>query len=95
MAGNPCKRRPALPLSCNTPRRLPVDVGRTGPCLACALAETKHPSFHDSLGLQCFNGKSFTQAVVEQLVRRRTAAPTPRRHPACCLSHPPPPGPLL
>ncbi len=30
--------------------------------------ETKHPSFHDSLGLQCFKGKTFTQAVIEQLV---------------------------
>jgi hypothetical protein len=29
--------------------------------------ETKHPSFVDSLQLTCFNGKSFTQAVVDEL----------------------------
>lgn len=31
--------------------------------------ETKHPSFHDSLDLGCWGGKTFTEAVVDELTR--------------------------
>lgn len=35
-------------------------------------SETKHPSFHDSLGLEC-EGGSFSMAVAKMLVRRNLA----------------------
>ncbi|KAL4451383.1 hypothetical protein ABPG77_009455 [Micractinium sp. CCAP 211/92] len=42
-------------------------VAKGAPRVVGIYPETKHPSFHDSLGLQCFKGKTFTQAVIEQL----------------------------
>ncbi|GAB4813315.1 hypothetical protein N2152v2_000361 [Parachlorella kessleri] len=37
--------------------------------------ETKHPSFHDSLGLQCFGNGTFTDAVLEVLESRGYTGP--------------------
>lgn len=42
-------------------------VAKGAPRVVGIYPETKHPSFHDSLSLKCFNGKTFTQAVIEQL----------------------------
>lgn len=32
--------------------------------------ETKHASFHDALGLGCWGGRTFTDAVLDELVGR-------------------------
>lgn len=44
-----------------------IQVAQSYPRAVGIYPETKHPSFHDSLGLACFKGKSFSEAVVDIL----------------------------